>query len=192
MNKTAFVISLVLTTFILMAIGGIVYATHTAEAAATVPATSGTVTEQPSSLTIDPAVLQAWNEREAAYQKLIAEANARLESAQQQQAALQAQLPAAQDATTSVTPEQAAAIASEFLGQTSVYYVELVTIREVDMYQVIFNSGDIVYVSLEGRVVGSASAQYGGGGGGQAAIGGGAGGGEHGGHESGEHEGGDD
>lgn len=177
MNKTAFVISIVLTTFVLMAVGGIAYAVHapqpTQAAPVAAPATVDPAAADPAAgdpLAVDPAVLQAWSEREAAYQQLIAEANARLEQAQQQLAA-QAQSTNPQVGNTNtvpqtgVTPEQAAEIAANFLGQTSVYSVEIVPINGENLYLVTFYSGDLVYVGLNGQVVGSASLQAGGSGG---------------------------
>ena len=164
MNKTAFIISVVLTTFVLMAVGGIVYAlraTEKAQAAVSSPANS--VTDL-SAGSVDPALEQALSEREAAYQQMIAEANARLEQAQQQQQALQSQLAALQTnsqaaaAQTTFAPEQVATIASNFLGNTSVYSVETVTVRGESIYKVTFSSGDIVYIDMNGQVVGSEAA----------------------------------
>jgi len=82
MNKTAFVISIVLTTFVLMAVGGIAYATR----ASNQPQEESIASPAPiDPALVDPALQQALNEREAAYQQMIAEANARLEQSQQQQ-----------------------------------------------------------------------------------------------------------
>jgi uncharacterized membrane protein len=156
MNKTALIISVVLTTFMLMAVGGIVYAvraSETAQASADLSAGS-----------IDPTLEQALSQRESQYQQMIAEANTRLEQSQQQQQALETQLAALQMngqttmASGSLTPEQAATIASDFLGNTSLYSVETVTVYGESIYKVTFSSGDIVYVSLSGQVVGSEAA----------------------------------
>jgi uncharacterized protein YpmB len=158
MNKKAFFISIALTVIVLMVVGGIAYFMRSAnqvQAASTSPTTQA----------LDPALEQSLNEREAAYQKMIAEANARLEQAQQQQVALQNQLTALQSQATvatsqaTVSPEQAASIAEEFLGQRSVYSVEMTAIRGVSLYKVTFSSGDIVYISMDGQVAGSAAAQ---------------------------------
>jgi hypothetical protein len=204
MNKTAFVISVVLTTFVLMAVGGIVYAMRTSNG---VPEVAPEIeSEQTISAeatpTIDPSLEQALVEREAIYQQRIAEANARLEQAQQQlaQSALVGQQSISQVALTQITPEQAMQIAADFLGQNSVYWVEITTVEGEDLYLVTFTSGDMVYVNMAGQVVGSAPAQSfgssgGGGGGGsrsvKASSEGGEHSGEHGGeyeHEDGEHE----
>jgi hypothetical protein len=52
-----------------------------------------------------------------------------------------------------VTPEQAASIAAAYLGQQDVYAVESAVINAVAAYKVIFSSGDIVYVGLEGQIL---------------------------------------
>lgn len=153
MNKTALIISIALTTFVLMVVGGIAYAvraSETAQAAAELPSGS-----------IDPALEQALNQRESAYQEMIAEANTRLEQSQQQQQALEAQLATLTNnssASASLTPEEAATIASNFLGNTSVYSVETVTVYGESIFKVTFSSGDIVYVNLGGQIVGSEAA----------------------------------
>lgn len=162
MNRTAFIISIALTTFVLMAVGGIVYAVNRTEKAQAAQAEAAPV--DLAAATIDPALEQAINEREAAYQAMIAEANTRLEQAQKQQLELQSQVAALQSAAqpaqapTSVTPEEAAVIASDFLGQTSVYSVESITYQGATLFQVTFSSGDIVYISLDGQVAGSVAA----------------------------------
>jgi hypothetical protein len=163
MNKTAFVISIALTTFVLMAVGGIAYAVRAA-GQTTVTASSATAAPLTAS---DPAEQQALNEREAAYQQMIAEANTRLEQAQQQQQALEAQLaalqaqpsnPVVETQATSVTPEDAAAIASNYWGLTSVYSVEVVSVKGENMYQVTFSSGDLVFVDMNGQIAGAITA----------------------------------
>jgi hypothetical protein len=52
-----------------------------------------------------------------------------------------------------VGPEQAASIAAQFLNQTDVYSVESTSINSVNAYKVIFSSGDIVYVGLDGKII---------------------------------------
>lgn len=179
MNKTAFVISIILTTFVLMAVGGIAYAMNRPQAPAAPTGQEAVLDEaavDPNQVQAadpaaaqasDPALEQALAERETAYQQLITEANARLAQAQQQQLQLQAQVNALQTGGAAATApqatltlDQAAQIASDFLGQTSVYSVELVTIRDVPLYKVTFYSGDIVYVSMDGQIVGSASNSF--------------------------------
>lgn len=160
MNKTALIISIVLTTFVLMAVGGIAYVMRTTEK---VEAAVGNPTSLPTQA-IDPALEQALAEREAAYQQIIAEANARLEQAQKEQLALQAQLAALQSTDpvaqtqTNLTPEQVAEIASAYLGNSSIYSIEGVVVRGENLYKVTFSSGDILYLNMTGQVVGSEAA----------------------------------
>lgn len=158
MNKTAFLISIALAAFVLVSVAGIAYTVRGAEnpqeASATLPVP-----------TSDPAIEQAFGEREAAYQNLIAQANARLEQAQKRELELQAQLAAQQPASqpsavqSALTPEEAVAVAVDFLGQKSVYTVETTMIRGESLYMVTFSSGDIVYISMDGQVTGSVAAQ---------------------------------
>jgi hypothetical protein len=58
-------------------------------------------------------------------------------------------------ASTRMSPKEAAALASEFLGRTDAYSVQLVEYNGVQAYKVTFTSGDIVYVSLDGKILGS-------------------------------------
>ena len=161
MNKSAFVISVVLTTFVLMSVGGVVYALRAPDAAP-VPGSA-----EESAVEAAPAPEQSLEqillERETIYLQRIAEANARLEQAQQQLAAQSS--PAAQQAggqtlTTQITADQAAQIAADYFGQTSVAWVEIVTVKGEQLYLVTFPSGELVYVSMTGQVVGSAPAQF--------------------------------
>ena len=52
-----------------------------------------------------------------------------------------------------LTPEAAAALASEVLGRTDLYSVEVTQFEGADVYLVTFSSGDIVYVSLDGKIL---------------------------------------
>lgn len=54
---------------------------------------------------------------------------------------------------TSITPEEAAAIASKVLNRTDLYSVEAAPLDGVDTYLVTFSSGDLVYVGLDGQVL---------------------------------------
>jgi cell pole-organizing protein PopZ len=160
MNKTAFVISTALTAFVLLVVGGIAYAVRASASTQTTANSPAMVLEA----TPDPALEAVLNEREAAYQQMIAEANARLEQAQQQQQALEAQLAslqaqaapaAALPQTTAITPEEAASIASNYWGLDSVYTVETALVKGETLYQVTFSSGDLVFVSLDGQIAGA-------------------------------------
>jgi hypothetical protein len=74
---------------------------------------------------------------------------------------LAAQQPASQPGAVQspLMPDEAVAVAVDFLGQTSVYTVETTMIRGESLYMVTFSSGDIVYVSMDGQVTGSVAAQ---------------------------------
>jgi len=52
-----------------------------------------------------------------------------------------------------ITPEEAAAVASKVIGQTDVYTVEVSQFEGETVYLVTFSSGDLVYMTLDGRVV---------------------------------------
>ena len=62
---------------------------------------------------------------------------------------------AASTQSTTTSPKQAAALASEFLGRTDAYSVQLAEYSGVQAYKVTFTSGDVVYVSLDGKILGS-------------------------------------
>lgn len=70
-----------------------------------------------------------------------------------QMAALEStQIPLPTQALT-ITPEEAAALASSVLGRTDLYSVEVTQLDSADVYLVTFSSGDLVYMSLDGRVL---------------------------------------
>ncbi len=52
-----------------------------------------------------------------------------------------------------VTIEQAAALASQVIGRTDLYAAENSLLDGVNTYLVTFSSGDIVYVSLDGKIL---------------------------------------
>lgn len=52
-----------------------------------------------------------------------------------------------------VSPEQATTIATEFLGNSEVYSVEVVNYEGAQAFLVTFSSGDLVYVSSDGKVL---------------------------------------
>jgi len=170
MNKTALVISAVLTAFLLAVAGGIVFTVRGVETAnAAKLADTSTQTTQSlepqtqSDQGLDPQTQQEIQQREATYQDLIAQANERLVQAQQKQQELQAQLAALQStadnstqapAPAPVAPEQAAQIAAQSLNQTSIYSVETSLLKGEMVYKVTMSSGDIAYVSLDGTFIG--------------------------------------
>ncbi len=92
-----------------------------------------------------------------------------------------------------ITKDQAVQIAEQYLGKTSIYLADTVTLSGHQVYRVIFNSGDFVYLDKTGQITyvqlynpnaNASQASFSGGGGG-----GGGGGGYH---ESEHHDGGDD
>lgn len=54
---------------------------------------------------------------------------------------------------TQIAPEVAADIAAKVIGQTDLYSVEVTQFEGADAYLVTFSSRDIVYMSLDGRVL---------------------------------------
>jgi hypothetical protein len=62
---------------------------------------------------------------------------------------------AASTVSTTFSARDAAAVAGEFLGRTDAYSVQLADYIGVQAYKVTFLSGDVVYVSLNGQVLGS-------------------------------------
>jgi hypothetical protein len=60
---------------------------------------------------------------------------------------------------TQVGPVQAASLAAQYMNKTDVYSVESTTVNGVTQYMVVFSSGDIVYVGLDGKIISTAAAQ---------------------------------
>jgi hypothetical protein len=61
--------------------------------------------------------------------------------------------------TIRLTHQEAALVAANYLGQTDLYSVENAIWNGVDAYKVVFSSGDIVYVSMFGEVLGTETPQ---------------------------------
>ncbi len=92
----------------------------------------------------------------SAYQKIIQAGSVPTESAQQAQPA--DMMIAAPDtetiaATATMTLEEAATLASSVIGRTDLYAAENTQLDGTDVYLVTFSSGDLVYVSLTGKIV---------------------------------------
>lgn len=171
MNRPALIISILLTALAVAIVGGVVYSARSIQSVqAAQPANQAVETTDQTSVTdspaaIDPQLQQTLLDREAAYQKTIAEANARLAKDQQTLQALQAQVaalqnPSAQNASASasapasgVSPKKAAEIAGEYLKQSKIYSVEIAAFNGANVFKVTFSSGDIVMVSLNGEVL---------------------------------------
>lgn len=153
MNKTALMISLALTVFVLIVVAVVVLTGDALE-----PASAAPVSDIPP--VADEKLQQALNEREAAYRELINQANNRLDILQNENEALHAQLSAVQNVEQGsspmyISPEMAAQVAATWLGDNQVYSVENTTIQGVPVFKVTFSTGTLVYVSTEGQVIGS-------------------------------------
>ena len=64
---------------------------------------------------------------------------------------------AAQSEQVLISHQEAALVATNYFGQTDLYSVENVVWEGVDAYEVVFSSGDSVYVSMTGEVLGTAA-----------------------------------
>lgn len=58
-----------------------------------------------------------------------------------------------------LTHQEAALVAANFLGDTDLFSVETALWEEKDAYKVVFSSGYIVYVSLDGQILSSEAPQ---------------------------------
>jgi hypothetical protein len=68
-------------------------------------------------------------------------------------AAPEAAAPPAAATAAMVSPQQAASLAAGYINRTDLYSVELADFNGVQTYKVVFSSGDIVYVGLDGSLV---------------------------------------
>ena len=118
MIKSVTFISMVVTTFVLVLLAGVVYAYQGFAASAPTPTLQSDINPQ----TVDLA--------------------------------LNAQSP--QTNTSDISPQDAASTAVKFSSCTDLYSVELADFNGYQTYKVTFSSGDTIYVSLNGQVVGSA------------------------------------
>jgi len=152
MNKSAVIFSAFLSTIVLTILAGVVYTVRGAEPVQT-DQTLAVVPNVANDLSVanDPALEQELLAREAAYQELIAQANARL--IEQQAVVTQVSAPAPV-VILQITAEEAAVFASRYLGKSQVYSVEAVDFIGEVVYKVAFSNGDVVYVSLYGDILG--------------------------------------
>lgn len=58
-----------------------------------------------------------------------------------------------------ITAEQAASIAAQFMNKTDVYSAENTLFNGVNAFKVVFSSGDVVYVGLDGVVISNETLQ---------------------------------
>ena len=163
-QKTLLVVSIVLTVFVLTILGGVVSTVQGAGKASTATNTQSADLASPDPATLDTNIQQTIQAREAAYQDLISQANARLQQMQAEQEALQAQIKALQSQSSDptspaqVSPQQAAQIAAQYMGHSDLYSVETTSSNGATVYKVTFSSGNIVLVSLDGQVISVQSA----------------------------------
>ncbi len=164
MKRTPLIISIAITTLILITLGGVI----------SVVQGKGDSNNSMNAAEIDTAVEKAVTERDAAYRELIDQANQRILEAQEQNQELQEQLDDLQEAsgdlqadpveesvpvqsapvqTIMVTPEQAAQMAANQLGETDIYSVESGNSNGVAVYKVTFSSGAVALVSMEGEIL---------------------------------------
>jgi len=54
---------------------------------------------------------------------------------------------------TSITPEAAAALASQVINRTDLFSAEITQLNGVDVYLITFSSGDLVYVGFDGQIL---------------------------------------
>ena len=91
----------------------------------------------------------------SAYQKIV-QMGVPTENAQQSQPTdvmVAAPATATNAATATMTLEEAATLASSVIGRTDLYAAENTQLEGVDAYLVTFTSGDLVYVSLDGKIL---------------------------------------
>lgn len=163
-QRSMLMIAAALTAFILVLLAGL--ATRLSQTATALPTTVADTLATPvaSTVVLDPATAALVQEREAAYQAALAEANSRLAQANQQLA--QAPIasgaaPAAvsprgaeQAAVSSFSAEQAAAVAVSYRGGGVVRSVERESEHGMQVYEVKFTDGGKVYVDVaSGQVV---------------------------------------
>ena len=62
--------------------------------------------------------------------------------------------PVVQTTQSQISPEQAAQLAAQYWGRNDLYSVESTLVKGMDAYKVTFSSGDVVYISPVGQVLG--------------------------------------
>jgi uncharacterized secreted protein with C-terminal beta-propeller domain len=91
-----------------------------------------------------------------AYQKIVQTGGSPTETAQTQPTDVMVAEPiiaTSAATTTTITLEEAANLASSVIGRTDLYSSENTQLNGVDAYLVTFSSGDLVYVSLDGKIL---------------------------------------
>lgn len=123
MKKSALFLSAAITTFVIVIVAVVIFKARATAAAASVVPTAAPSTLAPTST-------------ETATETLLPTDTSTL-----------------QPTSSIITPQEAVFIASSALGNTQVYSVDTVTRYGVDVYQVNFSSGHIVFVSPEGHIL---------------------------------------
>lgn len=152
-NRKALMLSLGVTTFVVVLIGG-VYAAY---------ARSGE--EQPVEMTVeemleDPEVQEVLREREAEYQKLIDEANQQLEAqAEQQEQEEEQEMEEPEEEGYPISVGLAVALGQNALdGGTLIRNAELVSVYGRVAYELIFDRGEVYIDAISGAILYDSSA----------------------------------
>ncbi len=163
-QRTMLIVSVVLTVFVLTILGGVVSTVRGAGKESATPTTQVVEAATTEPAAVDTSIQEAIQARDAAYQDLITQANARLAQMQAEQEALQAQIKALQSQSieptspAQVSPQEAAQIAARYLGRSDLYSVETTSSNGATVYKVTFSSGAIVMVGLDGQVISAKAA----------------------------------
>lgn len=154
-QRTTLGIAAAVTAFVLVLLGGLASQLSQANDLTPTAAATGALAPPAAAAPIlDPPVAALIQEREAAYQTALAEANRRLEEANRQIAAANARLAEAAAPGGAVSAEQAAQVAVSYRGGGTVREVEQEDERGALVYEVKFTDGGKVYVdAATGQVV---------------------------------------
>jgi hypothetical protein len=125
MKKSTLFLSAAITTFILVVLAGVIFRARANAVAAAAPTPAPTATLAPAATPTETAT------------ETLAPTNTLALTPTQ----------------VIISPQEAVFIASSALGNTQVYSVDTVTRYGVDVYQVNFSSGHIVFVSPEGHIL---------------------------------------
>lgn len=91
-----------------------------------------------------------------AYQVLITPQTAMNTSVSPQTVAFPLIASAASTSNTDISPQDAAAVAVKFSNRTDLYSIEVADFNGSQTYKLTFSTGDVLYIGLDGQVVGSA------------------------------------
>lgn len=164
-QKTALLISAVVTSFLLVVAGGVAARVI---GPATAPAPTDPPTSLPPTATIDPAVQAAIQQREATYQQEIQQANAQLQEAYAKQQELANQLAQAQQAGASggasaypISSDVAITIAlNAAQGAQLARAPELVRFEGRVAYEVTMDRGKVYVDAISGQVLANTAATF--------------------------------